>query len=97
MHILVTNDDGVLSPGFLALAQAMRDLGQVSTCSVAPDRNWSGGGHVKTIDRAMRRRKFPNLKTFVSNVETGAITLCDFECAVGQSDSSGRKAARGAP
>ena len=55
MHILVANDDGVLAPGLLALAQAMRDLGQVSI--LAPDRNWSGGGHVKTIDRALRVRE----------------------------------------
>jgi 5'-nucleotidase len=54
-HILVTNDDGVLAPGLLALVQAMRDLGQVSI--LAPDRNWSGGGHVKTIDRALRVRE----------------------------------------
>src|SRR5215510_8851400 len=51
-HILVTNDDGVFAPGLLALAQEMRKLGQVSI--LAPDRNWSGGGHVKTLDRAMR-------------------------------------------
>jgi 5'-nucleotidase len=51
-HILVTNDDGVLSPGLLALAQEMRKLGRVSI--MAPDRNWSGGGHVKTLDRALR-------------------------------------------
>ena len=51
-HILVTNDDGVLAPGLLALAQEMRKLGQVSI--LAPDRNWSGGGHVKTLDRALR-------------------------------------------
>lgn len=52
MHILVTNDDGVSAPGLLALAQAMRRLGEVSI--LAPDRNWSGGGHVKTIDRPLR-------------------------------------------
>lgn len=51
-HILVTNDDGVLAPGLLALAQEMRQLGKVSV--LAPDRNWSGGGHVKTLDRALR-------------------------------------------
>jgi 5'-nucleotidase len=51
-HILVTNDDGVLAPGLLALAQEMRKLGKVSI--LAPDRNWSGGGHVKTLDRALR-------------------------------------------
>ncbi len=51
-HILVTNDDGILAPGLLALAQEMRKLGKVSI--LAPDRNWSGGGHVKTLDRALR-------------------------------------------
>ena len=55
-HILVTNDDGVLAPGLLALAHEMRKLGKVSI--LAPDRNWSGGGHVKTLDRALRVREF---------------------------------------
>ena len=44
-RILVTNDDGVLAPGLLALAKEMRNLGDVTI--LAPDRNWSGGGHVK--------------------------------------------------
>ena len=52
MHILVTNDDGVNAPGLLALAQAMRALGEVSV--LAPDRNWSASGHVKTLDRPLR-------------------------------------------
>lgn len=56
LHILVTNDDGVLAPGLLALAQEMRKIGKVSI--LAPDRNWSGGGHVKTLDRALRVREF---------------------------------------
>ena len=47
MHILVTNDDGVFAPGLLALAQALRTLGKVSV--LAPDRNWSASGHVKTL------------------------------------------------
>jgi len=51
-HILVTNDDGVFAPGLLALVTEMRKLGKVSI--LAPDRNWSGGGHVKTLDRALR-------------------------------------------
>lgn len=51
-HILVTNDDGVNAPGLLALAHEMHKLGKVSV--LAPDRNWSGGGHVKTLDRALR-------------------------------------------
>ena len=55
-HILVTNDDGVLAPGLLALAQEMRKLGKVSI--LAPDRSWSGGGHVKTLDRALRVKEY---------------------------------------
>jgi len=52
MHILVTNDDGVQAPGLLALAQAMRQVGEVTV--VAPDRNWSASGHVKTLERPIR-------------------------------------------
>lgn len=52
MHILVTNDDGVQSPGLLALAQEMRELGEVTV--FAPDRNWSASGHVKTMERPLR-------------------------------------------
>lgn len=52
MHILVTNDDGIYAPGLLALAQAMRKLGDVTV--LAPERNWSGAGHVKTLDRPLR-------------------------------------------
>jgi 5'-nucleotidase len=50
--ILVTNDDGVNAPGLLALAQEMRKIANVLI--LAPDRNWSGSGHVKTLDRPLR-------------------------------------------
>jgi 5'-nucleotidase len=52
MHILVTNDDGVTAPGLLSLVQEMRSLGQVTV--LAPDRNWSASGHVKTMHRPLR-------------------------------------------
>lgn len=55
MHILVTNDDGVWAPGLLALVQEMRKLGRVTV--LAPDRNWSASGHVKTLDRPLRVRE----------------------------------------
>ncbi|HLE14273.1 MAG TPA: 5'/3'-nucleotidase SurE, partial [Anaerolineales bacterium] len=48
----MTNDDGVNAPGLLALAQEMRKLGQVTV--LAPDRNWSASGHVKTMHRPLR-------------------------------------------
>ncbi|MEW6648927.1 MAG: 5'/3'-nucleotidase SurE [Chloroflexota bacterium] len=52
MHILATNDDGIDAPGLLALAQAARHFGSVSV--LAPDRNWSASGHVKTMHRPLR-------------------------------------------
>ena len=54
-RILVTNDDGVMAPGLLALAQAMRKIADVVI--LAPDRNWSGSGHVKTLDRPLRTKE----------------------------------------
>lgn len=54
-HILVTNDDGVTAPGLFALVEALRDLGDVSV--LAPDRNWSASGHVKTLHRPLRVRE----------------------------------------
>lgn len=51
-HILVTNDDGITAPGLFALVEALRDLGDVSV--LAPDRNWSASGHVKTLHRPLR-------------------------------------------
>ena len=52
MHILVTNDDGVHAPGLQALAQEMKTVGKVTI--LAPDRNWSASGHVKTMERPLR-------------------------------------------
>jgi 5'-nucleotidase len=46
-YIVVTNDDGVQAPGILALAAAMRQLGEVSV--LAPARNQSASGHKKTL------------------------------------------------
>lgn len=54
-HILVTNDDGVLAPGLFALFQALRSLGHVTI--LAPDKNWSASGHVKTLHRPLRVRE----------------------------------------
>lgn len=52
MHILVTNDDGVLAPGLQALAFEMRSLGEITV--LAPGHNWSASGHVKTLHRPLR-------------------------------------------
>ncbi len=46
-RILVTNDDGIESPGIAALAAALRPLGEVVV--VAPAKNQSGASHSITI------------------------------------------------
>lgn len=51
-HILITNDDGYQSPALLALARALRPLGQVTV--FAPDHNWSAAGHTKTMHKPLR-------------------------------------------
>lgn len=53
MHILVTNDDGVHAPGLLALADTVRDIADKVTV-LAPNRNWTASGHVKTFQRPLR-------------------------------------------
>jgi 5'-nucleotidase len=50
--ILVTNDDGVDSPGLSALARALKHVEDV--CIIAPNRNWTAAGHTKTLDRPLR-------------------------------------------
>ena len=53
MEILVTNDDGVQAPSLLALVQALRKL-DANITVLAPERNWSASGHVKTMHRPLR-------------------------------------------
>lgn len=59
MNILLTNDDGIDSPGLLALFAALRKLGDVSV--VAPDRNQSGVGRAISIgaDLCADERELP--------------------------------------
>ena len=54
MNILITNADGVSSPGIFALSEAMRSLAK--TFILAPDHNWSLTGHTKTIKRSLRNK-----------------------------------------
>jgi len=51
-HLLITNDDGITSPGLLALKDACAEVGEVTV--LAPDHNWSASGHVKTMHKPLR-------------------------------------------
>lgn len=50
--ILVTNDDGVYSPGLLALKQQLSEIAEVMV--LAPERNWSATSHSKTMHKPLR-------------------------------------------
>ncbi|MBN1260753.1 MAG: 5'/3'-nucleotidase SurE [Anaerolineae bacterium] len=62
MGILVTNDDGPHAPGLVALALALQTVGDVHV--IAPNRNWSASGHVKTMHEPLRAHAY----TLDSNV-----------------------------
>ena len=53
--ILVTNDDGIHSPGLHALADALRPFGEVTI--VAPDREKSAASHSLTLRRPVALRR----------------------------------------
>ena len=57
MRIMIVNDDGVYSPGILALAQVAREFGEVTI--VAPDVERSSTGHAVTHSRPLSYRKTP--------------------------------------
>jgi len=50
--ILVTNDDGIQSPGIHSLAEGLRTVGEVVV--VAPDRERSAVGHALTLQSPLR-------------------------------------------
>lgn len=51
MKILVSNDDGYLAPGLIALADALRPIAEIIV--VAPDSNRSGSSNSLTLDRPL--------------------------------------------
>lgn len=73
-HILVTNDDGVTAPGLFALVDALRVMGDVSV--LAPDRNWSASGHVKTLHRPLRVKEIQLQDGSMALASDGAPSDC---------------------
>lgn len=57
MRILITNDDGIYSPGIAALAQIAKKFGEVRV--VAPDVEQSSMGHAVTHSRPLSYKKSP--------------------------------------
>ncbi|MCS3798604.1 5'/3'-nucleotidase SurE [Niastella sp. OAS944] len=57
MNILITNDDGIYSPGIAALARIASRFGKVSV--IAPDVEQSSMGHAVTHSRPLSLKKSP--------------------------------------
>ena len=73
MNILVSNDDGILSPGIGVLAEACRGVGQVTV--VAPDREQSGTSHSLTLHRPLRPQRRHDGSFQVDGTPTDCVLL----------------------
>jgi 5'-nucleotidase len=73
MHILVSNDDGILAPGLEYLAEACRTVAQVTV--VAPDREQSGTSHSLTMHRPLRAALRPDGAFQVDGTPTDCVLL----------------------
>ncbi len=74
MNILLTNDDGYAAPGLLILKQALDKVGTVKV--VAPDQNWSAGGHVKTMHKPLRLNEIQLADGTAAYASSGAPSDC---------------------
>jgi 5'-nucleotidase len=55
-QILLTNDDGIESPGLSLLLQALKPVADITV--FAPDHNWSAAGHTKTMHKPLRVERY---------------------------------------
>lgn len=74
MNILVTNDDGIDSPGIYALVMELRKLGTVHV--VAPDRQQSAVGHALTVSSPLRATPFNREGEIFGYAVTGTPADC---------------------
>lgn len=73
MLILVTNDDGIHSPGILSLAEALSGIGRVVV--VAPDRERSAVGHALTLHAPLRAEEIRKGYYAISGTPTDCVNL----------------------
>ena len=73
MVILVSNDDGIHSPGIQALADTLRTIADVYV--IAPDRERSAASHALTLHKPLRLEKFGDNMYSVNGTPTDCINL----------------------
>ena len=77
MRVLITNDDGVYSPGLWSAVSALVDLGEVVV--VAPDRDQSGVGLATTLLEVVRAQEVAPL---VEGVVTYSVQGTPSDCVI---------------
>jgi len=73
MHILLSNDDGYLAEGLIALADALREHADISV--VAPDRNRSAASNSLTLEMPLRAYEADNGFIKVDGTPTDCVHL----------------------
>jgi len=73
MDILVTNDDGILAEGLLALRRALEPLGRLWV--VAPEQEQSAASHALTLHRPLRMRRVAERMFSVDGTPTDCVLL----------------------
>ncbi len=73
MHILLSNDDGYLAEGLVALADALREHADISV--VAPDRNRSAASNSLTLEMPLRAYDTDNGFIKVDGTPTDCVHL----------------------
>ncbi len=71
--ILVTNDDGVYSPGIQILAKRLREIDTVAI--VAPDRERSAAGHSMTLHRPLLIEELREFMYSVNGTPTDCVNI----------------------
>lgn len=74
MRILVSNDDGIFSPGLVALAEVASQFGEVMI--FAPDFEQSAVGHAITIQRPLQYHRVKMMKGFEAYRVNGTPADC---------------------
>lgn len=73
MKILISNDDGYLAPGIVALANALAPIAEIAV--VAPDSNRSGSSNSLTLDRPLSVFRAENGSYFVNGTPSDCVHI----------------------
>ncbi|MFQ5846436.1 MAG: 5'/3'-nucleotidase SurE [Candidatus Methylomirabilales bacterium] len=71
--ILLTNDDGIHSPGLKTVAEALKEIGELYV--IAPDRERSAAGHSLTLHKPLRATEVAPCWYVVDGTPTDCVTL----------------------